>query len=411
MSKIENLVGCRSMLACAFASVAMIAMSTSGAVAVVGCAGTAGTSGFTSVQAQFNLQCMQPIILPTTLQPLQSFGGSELVRTGPSTATYYLADRTNRGIIVVNATNMTYKSVMKPVTTGAGTPILNTAGAIIGYRVSDPTGGFMGAAIYATGPSNQGTTRIGTVEESNSGPNFMAVYENPGDPNDHRWMLVTDGSCLINNNGGGYSSPAAGGSMRSCSTPADPSVAGAATTFAICASASCANGVAPYGTTHGVTNYVSKLNPLLSTANCTNPGPQYLTSAGLSVKTVCYPQNHQSNVKLFDLRAASGNGAWVATFPNGGGCLDNGYQNAVGGGQFQVPMAPCTAPLGLYAPPSAAAPHGYSVTGRNGQGGSADIAIGVDSYAADPNTNCVKAAGKGCVYVLVAGTSVPTLIE
>jgi hypothetical protein len=27
----------------------------------------------------------------------------------------------------------------------------------------------------------------------------------------------------------------------------------------------------------------------------------------------------------------------------------------------------------------------------------------VDSYAADPNTNCVKAAGKGCVYVLVAG--------
>jgi hypothetical protein len=69
------------MLACAFASAAMIAMSTSGAMAVVGCAGTAGTSGFTSVQAQFNLQCMQPIILPTTLQPLQSFGGSEVVRT------------------------------------------------------------------------------------------------------------------------------------------------------------------------------------------------------------------------------------------------------------------------------------------------------------------------------------------
>ena len=57
MSRIENLVGCRSVLACAFASVAMIAMSSSGAMAVVGCAGTAGTSGFTSVQAQFNLQC------------------------------------------------------------------------------------------------------------------------------------------------------------------------------------------------------------------------------------------------------------------------------------------------------------------------------------------------------------------
>jgi hypothetical protein len=65
----------------------MIAMSTSGAMAVVGCAGTAGTSGFTSVQAQFNIQCMQPIILPTTLQPLQSFGGSEVVRTNTSTAT------------------------------------------------------------------------------------------------------------------------------------------------------------------------------------------------------------------------------------------------------------------------------------------------------------------------------------
>ena len=156
MSKIENLVGCRSVLAGAFASAVMIAISTSGAMAVVGCAGTAGTSGFTSTQAQFNLQCMQPIILPTSLQPLQSFGGSELVRTGPSTATYYLADRTNRGIIVVNATNMTYKSLMKPVTTGTPAPILNSIGAIIGYRTADPTGGFMGAAIYAGGPSNQG---------------------------------------------------------------------------------------------------------------------------------------------------------------------------------------------------------------------------------------------------------------
>jgi hypothetical protein len=151
----------------------------------------------------------------------------------------------------------------------------------------------------------------------------------------------------------------------------------------------------PVETTHGVTNYVSQLNPLLSTANCTNPGPQYLTSAGLPTKTVCYPQNHQSNVKLFDLTTNS----WVATFPTGGGCLDNGYQNAVSAALFQVPMAPCTAPLGLYAPPSAAAPHGYSTTGRFGQSNSFDVAIGVDSYTADPNTNCVKAKGKGCVYV------------
>jgi len=98
MSRTMDLVGCRKLLAGAFASAVMIAMSTSGAMAVVGCAGTAGTSGFTSVQAQFNLQCLQPIILPTTLQPLQSFGGSELVRNSPTVATYYLADRTNRGI-------------------------------------------------------------------------------------------------------------------------------------------------------------------------------------------------------------------------------------------------------------------------------------------------------------------------
>ena len=113
MSRIENLVGCRKLLAGAFASAVMIAMSTSGAMAVVGCAGNQGTSGFTSTPNQFNLQCLQPIILPTTLQPLQSFGGSELVRTNTTTATYYLADRTNRGIIVVNATNMTYKTLMK----------------------------------------------------------------------------------------------------------------------------------------------------------------------------------------------------------------------------------------------------------------------------------------------------------
>ena len=178
-------------------------------------------------------------------------------------------------------------------------------------------------------------------------------------------MLVTDGACLINNNGGGYSSPAAGGSMRACSTPADPSVAG---TLATCASASCATQtlagpVKPYGTTNGVTNYVSQLNPLLSTANCTNPGPQYLTSAGLPTKIVCYPQNHQSNVKLFDLKTST----YVAAFPTGGGCIDNGYQNAEGAGLFQIPMAPCTAPLGLYAPPSKVAPYGYSVTGKFGQ--------------------------------------------
>ena len=58
-------------------------------------------------------------------------------------------------------------------------------------------------------------------------------------------------------------------------------------------------------------------NPLLTTANCTNPGPQFLTAAGLPTKTVCYPQNHQANVKLFDLKTNT----YVAAFPTGGGCM------------------------------------------------------------------------------------------
>jgi hypothetical protein len=136
--------------------------------------------------------------------------------------------------------------------------------------------------------------------------------------------------------------------------------------FVVCASAACSG-----RTTHGVTNYVSQLNPLLTTANCTVPGPQYLTSAGLPTKTVCYPQNHQSNIKLFDLKTST----YVAASPTGGGCIDGGYPNALGAGQFQVPMAPCTAPLGLYAPPSAAAPYGYSVTGKYGQANSVDVKI------------------------------------
>src|SRR5262249_22821562 len=111
----------------------------------------------------------------------------------------------------------------------------------------------------------------------------------------------------------------------------------------------------------------------------------------------CYPQNHQSNVKLFDLKTNT----WVATFPTGGGCIDGGYQSAPGGGLFQVPMAPCTAPLGLYAPPSAAAPYGYSVTGLHGKSSSFDVKIGVDSYdhqvyvlVANPDENSQR--GIGC---------------
>src|ERR1700690_429092 len=118
MSRMENLVGCRNVLAGAFASAVMIAMSTSGAMAITGCAGPTGTSGFTTNPAQFNLQCMQPIILPTTLLPMQAFGDSEVVRTNGTTAFYYLSDRSNRGIQVINAQSMSYVTIMKPITTG-----------------------------------------------------------------------------------------------------------------------------------------------------------------------------------------------------------------------------------------------------------------------------------------------------
>ena len=74
-------------------------------------------------------------------------------------------------------------------------------------------------------------------------------------------------------------------------------------------------------------------------------------------------------------------------------------------------MAPCTAPLGLYAPPSAAAPHGYSVTGLFGKSGVFDVKIGVDTYAsngdqavcipANPNTGR-PAVLPPCVYVLTS---------
>ena len=125
MSRIRKLLGCRKVLAGTFASAVMFGMSTSGALAVVGCAGTAGTSAVTSNPTQLNLQCMQPIFIPG--HPLQSFGGSELVRTNGTTAFYYLADRSNLGIDVVNATNMTYKTRMVPPA-GAGTPLYNKIG-------------------------------------------------------------------------------------------------------------------------------------------------------------------------------------------------------------------------------------------------------------------------------------------
>ena len=121
------------------------------------------------------------------------------------------------------------------------------------------------------------------MEELNSGPGGMAVYENPGDPNNKRWLFVTDGAChgqqqrrrLFERCGRRQHArlQLARGSVRRRETHG--------MRMASCATQTPAVPLGAIRQDSGVTNYVSTLNPLLNTANCTNPGPQYLTSAGV----------------------------------------------------------------------------------------------------------------------------------
>jgi hypothetical protein len=117
------------------------------------------------------LQCYQAI--PISGNPLQTFGGSAFMRKNATTASYYLADRSNLGIDVVDGQGLRFLRLLKPSTT-------------------DPVGGFIGQLIWTIGPATTATTRIGTPDENHSGPNGLAIYTDPSGAN---WMFVADGGC------------------------------------------------------------------------------------------------------------------------------------------------------------------------------------------------------------------------
>jgi hypothetical protein len=128
-------------------------------------------------------------------------------------------------------------------------------------------------------------------------------------------------------------------------------------------------------------------NPMYTHVNCINPGAATLPSS-----TVCYPNQHQPNVKLFDLKSNT----WVASFPTGGGCNSNsvGTPTPPAAGTTQAPPPPCAtaAPtpgnaLGNYAP-------GTNLEGYFGASRAGSISIGVDT-------------NDGNIYVLVTSPSEP----
>jgi hypothetical protein len=298
-----------------------------GAVALTSaCAGATGTSTVTNIPQLFNLQCFEAIQIPGN--PLQTFGSSAFVRMSATTASYFLADRSNLGIDLINGSTLKFTKLLKPT-------------------AADPVKGFLGQLIYTAGPANDNTGRPGTSDESHSGPNGVEVYLNPGDPNNGRWLYVADGGCNTDINAASYANPASAGNMGACGTPADPS---------------------------------TLPNPLYTHVNCINPG-----ASTLPTSTVCYPNQHQPNVKLFDLKTDT----WVASFPTGGGCNPNsvGTPTPPVGGTNQAAPPACTAPLGNYAP-------GTNIQGYFGATKAGAIQIGVDT-------------SDGNVYVLVASPSEP----
>jgi hypothetical protein len=232
--------------------------------------------------ALFNLQCMEAIQIPG--KPLQTFGGSAFVRMSSTTATYFLADRSNLGVDLINGTTLKFIKTLK-----------SPAG--------DPVGGFIGQLIWTAGPATTNTTRVGTVDEAHSGPNGLAI---PIDMsiNNGRWLYVADGGCNTDIDAASYATPPSAGTMGACGTGADAS---------------------------------TLPNALYAGTNCINPGTG-------TVPTNCYPNQHQPNIKLFDLKAS----AWVASYPTGGGCANTGFPSSPTGQQIAPP--PCVAPLGSYAP-------------------------------------------------------------
>jgi len=321
----RRLAGCRRISAAIMASAVLVLWSSGAMAATKSCLGATGASVSTTDPKLFNLQCLQQIQIPGN--PLQTFGGSTFLRTTSTTASYLLADRSNLGIDVINGSTLVFSKLL---------------------TAKDAVGGFVGQLIWTNGPATTNTARPGTSDESHSGPNGLAVYINAADAtHSGRWLYVADGGCNTDINAASYANPAAAGTMGACGTPADASTVP---------------------------------NPLYTHANCINPG-----AATLPTSTVCYPNQHQPNVKLFDLKSNT----WVASFPTGGGCNANsvGTPTPPATGTSQAAPPPCTDPLGNYAP-------GTNLQGYFGASKAGAIAIGVDT-------------NDGNVYVLVTSPNEP----
>jgi hypothetical protein len=301
-------LGCRRIVVGAIAS-AVLALWSSGAMAA--CVGAAtGTSAVGNTPQLFNLQCMTAIQIPGN--PLQTFGASAFVRMTSTTAFYFLADRSNLGVDIIDINGASGHKFSKTLKPPAG----------------DPVGGFIGQLIWTAGPPTDNTGRTGTADEVHSGPNGLAI---PTDMavNNGRWLYVADGGCNTDIDAASYATSSSTGSMGACGTGAD--------------SSTLPNALYAGGT------------------NCINPGTG-------TVPAHCYPNQHQPNIKLFDLKSS----AWVASYPTGGGCGNTGFPNAPTGQQTAPP--PCVAPLGPYAPGTNTA-----TLGRFGASAAKAVATGTTS--------------------------------
>jgi hypothetical protein len=262
MSPGRVISGGRRVLAGAAASAVLamwcLALGSPGAMALTKtCEGATGTSAVTGTPALLYLQCYKAIQIPGN--PLQTFGGSTFVRKNSTTASYYLADRSNLGIDVLNGQTFVFTKTMTP------------------------TNPFIGQLIWASGPltdpSTADTTRMGTADETHSGPNGMAVYT---DAEGFNWLFVADGGCNALPAGSGglphgstQATPSSSGTQGACGTPADPSTLPNP----------------QYQITGGSPPAYTNCTP----GNVTSPIPD----GG------CYPIYHQPNVKLFNLTNSS----------------------------------------------------------------------------------------------------------
>src|SRR5204862_875220 len=105
----------RRRIPAAIAASAVLALWSSGAMAASNaCHGAGGTSAVTSTAppALLYLQCYQAILISGN--PLQTFGGSTFLRKNATS--YYLADRSNLGIDVVDGQGLRFTRLLKPST-------------------------------------------------------------------------------------------------------------------------------------------------------------------------------------------------------------------------------------------------------------------------------------------------------